>query len=763
MNLNVSLGIRRIIKTLVVVIMSISYVNTYAQSTGINWQRLLNRSDMVFDTLTTKWDEGAFVGNGLLGTMVYMKDDNALRFEIGRTDVVDHREGINELFGKCRLPIGYFVLRPNGRIVSNTARVDLWNAEIRGHITTTKGSIQWRALTFSQTNIILVEAQYTGDEKSFSWAWVPEESVSSRLSFQKQSAPPGYKANPAGALHTKGNNGISYYNQPMLAGGSYTTAWQSAVAPNKKTFLISVGYALQNGLSDSEAFAAIKKAAAQKQDALLNAHRNWWHQYYRQSFITMPDALLESFYWIQQYKIASASRKNKPLIDLMGPWFYPTPWPAYWWNLNIQLTYSSLYTANHLAIASVLPAVINKNVNNLINNAPEKYRYNALALGRAGGIGMNAPITVTTDTLTKNNPPAELELGDATWVLYYYWLQYRYSMDKHVLAGLYPILKRSINYYLDVLQKEADGKYHLPYTSSPEYPGGTTRDCNYDLSLLRWGCQTLIQANSLLGENDPLKAKWQDVLQNLTDYPTNANGLMIGRDVPFSISHRHFSHMLMIYPLHVMNWEQPGSRELIEKSLKHWHSMPAAMQGYSFTGGASIYATMHRGNEARDYLHTLITKFVKPNTMYVESGPVIETPLAAVASIQELYIQSWGNKVRVFPAMPDDWADAAFKNLRTEGAFLVSAVRKNKITQWVSIKAGADGICNIDPNIPGLVKLKSARPIKLVNKGEGLYQIAMKKGETVVLYADAAALKQKITETKTDTKAMNPFGKKSKN
>lgn len=733
-------------------------MGAYAQK-AINWPQFLQRSDMVFDTLTTRWEEGAFVGNGLLGAMVFMKDSNALRFEIGRTDVVDHRkEKISELIGKCRLPIGHFVLRPLGKILNNTVRVDLWNAEMRGQINTTKGNIKWRALTLSQTNVIVVETEPSVGESGFSWDWISEESVSSRISFPKQVAPPGYKANPQGTLTTKGE--VNCYHQPMIAGGSYTTAWRSSATAGKKSFYISVGYSQQDGLSDTEAVNNIAKASAQSTISLIDIHREWWHQYYQQSFITMPDAVLESFYWIQMYKLASASRKDKPLIDLMGPWFNPTPWPVYWWNLNTQLTYSPLYAANHLDIASVLPATINKNVNNLINNVPEQYRYNALGLGRASGIEMNATLAVTTDTAAKSKPAGELELGDATWLLYYNWLQYRYSMDKQVLVQLFPLLKRSINYYLDILQKGNDGKYHLPYTSSPEYPGGTTRDCNYDLSLLRWGCQTLLTANTLLKANDALQVKWQDVLQNLTDYPTDINGLKIGSDVAFSTSHRHFSHLLMIYPLHVISWEQPGNRQLIETSLKHWHSMPAAMQGYSFTGGASIYATMGKGNQARDYLHTLISKFVKPNTLYTESGPVIETPLSAATSIQEMYLQSWGNVIRVFPAIPNDWTDAAFEDLRAEGAFLISAVRKSGATQWVRIKAEVDGPCIIRPNITGTVKIKSAQAIKLMDKGDGTYQLNMHKGDEAILYTNEQALAILLDKVEWKGQTTNPFGKK---
>jgi len=735
----------------------------YAQQT-INWAKSLHRCDMVFDTLTTQWEEGAFTGNGLLGAMVYMKDSNALRIEIGRTDVADHRkEPMNELIGKARLPIGHFVLRPQGKILQNTARVDLWNAEIRGRITTTTGSIEWTCRTLWQTNVIWLQTKTSGNEQLYSWEWVAEQSVSTRISFPNQTAPAGYQANPPGQLKiVKSQPNTQYYHQPMIAGGSYSTAWTvKQTGIGNKNILISVGYSKNDDVSDGEALDNILQASALPNlEPLIAAHQQAWHSFYQKSYLSMPDAKLESFYWIQMYKLASASGKGKPLIDLMGPWFRATPWPAYWWNLNTQLTYSPLYTSNHLEIASVLPATINANTNNLIQNVPVAYRYNSLALGRAGGIGMNAPVTVDSDTLHKKNPMPELEMGNATWLLYYYWLQYRYSMDKKVLTTLFPLLKRSINYYLNVARKDSTGIYHLPYTASPEYPGGVTRDCNYDLSGLRWGLQTLLEADKILGAKDPLRMRWQEVLDHLVAYPTDTNGLRIGADVAFTVSHRHYSHLLMIYPYHLLNWEQPENRDLIKKSLAHWHSMPGSLQGYSFTGGASIYATMGQGGKAKDYLHTLINKFVKPNTMYLESGPVIETPLAAAASIQEMFLQSWGGKIRVFPALPDDWADATFKDLRAEGAFLISAVRKNKETKWVKIKAEADGTCIVQPNLKGIIKIKSNVAMKFIAKENNTYQINLKKGEEVILYSEESELKNKLKEVEWSNGVLNPFGKK---
>ena len=202
--------------------------------------------------------------------------------------------------------------------------------------------------------------------------------------------------------------------------------------------------------------------------------------------------------------------------------------------------------------------------------------------------------------------------------------------------------------------------------------------------------------------HDPLVTGWDWVLKNLTDYPKDENGFRIGRDVAFAQSHRHYSHLLMWHPLHILP-DTPANRLLMLTSIDHWLNFDEALQGYSFTGSSSMLAKMGDGNRARDYMETFLTRFLRPNTMYMEAGPVMETPMAAVTSINEMLLQSWGGKIRIFPAVPDAWNDASFDQLRTEGGFLVSAVREDGRTSIVRIEATVDGSANLvidgDPDV----------------------------------------------------------------
>lgn len=534
--------------------------------------------------------------------------------------------------------------------------------------------------------------------------------------------------------------------QPLKPAGGHAVAWKSVpIGKNRSVVFSSVGFAKDESQAIAEAVNAVKKAEATGLAELLKSHQAWWHAFWPEGFVSIPDTRLESFYYIQMYKMASATRPGRPAIDLMGPWFRTTPWAKIWWNLNIQLSYWPQLTGNRLALGESLLELLDNNAATLAKNAGE-FQSDSAGIGRtstydcAGAVGD--------------------ELCNLPWAVHNYWLHYRYTMDEAMLRErIFPLLKRTTNYYLHLLKDGPDGKLHISRGLSPEYPDQPkpNPDCTIDLSLLRWGLQTLLATNERFKLADPDAAKWKDTLARLTPYPQDKNGLMISPSVPFAKSHRHYSHLLMIYPLYIMTPEQPENRELVVKSLKHWMSMPSALEGYSYTGASSISSLLGEGDESLRYLNKLLDSKVQPNTLYVEAGPCIETPLSAAASLNDMLLSSWGDCIRVFPGAPSTWRDMAFHNLRTEGAFLVSASRKGGKTQWIRIKSLAGEPCRIRPSIEGTIK--STVPIKPAD--DGTYELKLPKGSEAYLYPSGEMPDMHISPVKADPKRANYYGLQS--
>ncbi|HEY3464756.1 MAG TPA: Tat pathway signal sequence domain protein [Amycolatopsis sp.] len=684
------------------------FTPAYADTPGgddFGWAGFLSTADLVWRRLPKTWYEGPFLGNGFLGSGIYAEPgQNAIRFNVQHSQVQDHRPEFGSLFGLARLPIGYFTLEPVGPITALDWRLDLWNAELTGTITTTAGSMSLRAVVHTRRSLLAVEIRPSEGERGFRWVFHPAVAVSPRADPVWNKPPPaGYTANPPVRLGDSGDAHLAV--QPLLAGGEHVTAWREVTRGGARTLYTSVAWSHPEKTSVARALGTVRRA--QPFAALTQDHRRWWHDYYRASFLSIPDTRLQSFYWIQLYKVASAARREAPVMATSGPWLENTPWPATWWNLNVQLEYWLIHGSNHLELDAVSHA-LGKYRANLTSQVAQPYQADSAGIPRTTDMTLLNGVSNATSGFPVGIPGRDTptpEVGNLTWALHNVWLSYRHTMDRNLLSGtLFPLLRRAINYYLHFLAPGADGRLHLPPTFSPEY-GVNAPDCTYDLSLIRWGCKTLLRT----APGDPLAPKWRDVLANLVDYPADANGYMIGAGVPFAKSHRHYSHLLQIYPLYDVTWEQPEHRRIIETSLNHWVGFEGALQGYTFTGAASISAQMLRGEQAAFYLGELQRRFIQPNTMYKESGPVIETPLSAAKSLQDMLVQSWGGVLRLFPAVPAAWGDIALRDFRTEGAFLLSASRSGGVTRWLKVHSEAGAPCVLRPGIDGDLAVTDAR------------------------------------------------------
>jgi len=362
----------------------------------------------------------------------------------------------------------------------------------------------------------------------------------------------------------------------------------------------------------------------------------------------------------------------------------------------VQLTYWPLYTAGRFDVASTL-------VDYVATMLPQLYVNAGAYGGDSAALSVAAPYDGSESGVTVTPQHGGGIVGDLVWTCHNLYLHASHTANDTLLTGLVlPLLRRSVNLYLHIMWRDGDGAIHLPVTDSPEYPyptpPGPSNDTNYDLALFKWGAVTL--AAHL--PNDTQAAVWRDVVANLTAFPTDDAGLRVAAGVPFTIPHRHFSHLFAVYPLHLVTYEDAdggdaASRALIATSLDHWNGLTCSgvngscPNGFTFDGSASISAAM--GGDRAAAAAANLTRFmtsglVRASTMYAEGNqPCIESPLAAANSLQELLLQSWGGRIRVFPAVPPAWPAAVFANLSAAGGFAVTAVRNASVTSWFAISA----------------------------------------------------------------------------
>jgi hypothetical protein len=379
--------------------------------------------------------------------------------------------------------------------------------------------------------------------------------------------------------------------------------------------------------------------------------------------------------------------------------------------------------------------LLERRKDDLIKNVPPAFQDECAALGNPVGYDdLEATVFLTNDRNSKN----KMTLIALPWLMQEYYIHYRMKMDDNLLRNsVYPLMRKAFAVYARTLYKGDDGKYHLPLSYSDEY--GEDVDVNMNLALARWGFGTLIDCAKRLKIEEPMLPRWKDLLENMTPYPVDERGLKIGKNLSFDRPHRHYSHLFSIFPLYETNIEnRPEFIPVMKTSLRNFTDLAGDSCMFKFTGAASLWAALGDGNEALKWLNRSI-QYVKKgptfthNGFYSENGwPTFESPVSACRAALDMYIQSWGNKIRIFPAIPDAWKDACFSNLRAEGGFLISAKRTNGKTVFISITSEAGEPCVIKTDLENLI-VSNGKVLKINKLSAQEYYIEIKKGETITL------------------------------
>ncbi|MGE9269246.1 MAG: glycosyl hydrolase family 95 catalytic domain-containing protein, partial [Verrucomicrobiales bacterium] len=543
-------------------------IPAFARLTSVHWPSFIAQHDMHFDTLPSQWTEAPHFGNAMVGSMLY-QHGNTIRLQVFRADVHDHRDDTWGWpgYSRPRFPIGHFTLTPVGKILNGKWRKDLWNAELTGTITTDQGRIVIRHFTHAMDMAIVTELTPTYGERACTWSWHPAEARTTREGHPTERAQIAafakkygahytntlklWKPNPAGRLEKQGDHSI--WIQDLLAGGQYATAWCEVQNGESRIHLTTISNSYPSSTAATIARADLSRLSSLQlfeRETWIQNHRDWWHNYYRCSFLTIPDKSLESLYWQSIYRYGSTSRTGRQFIDTPGLWFQGGPWPYTTTNWNIQAAHWGISAANRLEQGMELMHRLHRHRDKLIQAVrPVQWQKDSAYLAHE----------VASDMAGHREQDMRyfMEVGNLPWALHNCWSMYRHSMDEDMLREkLYPLLRRSINLYLHLVEEGADGKLHLPPTYSPET--GTWKDCNFDLALFKWGCLTLLKASDRLDIDDPLIPAWKDVANQLVNFPTDEHGFRLGSNQTSSPDHRHLSNLLMIYPLYLVNIEQEG-------------------------------------------------------------------------------------------------------------------------------------------------------------------------------------------------------------
>lgn len=718
------------------------------------------KHNLHFEKLAKVWDEALPLGNGTVGALIWEREGK-LRFSLDRADIWDmrpmaglHREEFSykwvqeQVRKKDYKPVQQYFDAPYDRepapskIPAGALEFDLpadWKVKRADVLlASATGEVEWENGVLLKTFVHATEPvgwfrfENVKSEMSpkivaprYSGAVTEGGPVNSlvgddlaRLGYKQGTITPG-----AGSItyRQEGWGGFSYevaVRWKPIQNGVVEGVWSVSSRYPKAAAKPAATVLTQNALKQTYATAAV-------------SHQAWWNRFWGMSSVSVPDPLIEKQWYLEQYKFGSAARRGAPPISLQAVWTADNgripPWKGdYHHDLNTQLSYWPAYSGNHLEEALGYLDHLDENKENYL-------RYTKMYFGVDG---LAVPGVTTLDG-TEMGGWIQYSLSPTVsgWLAHHYYLQWRYGMDKAFLkARAYPWFKQACALFENITVKNERGERHLPISSSPEirdnrleawFPETT----NYDLAIIRFTFKAGIELADALADKQQAE-KWRKLLAEFPDFAqTEKNELMFARTLPYNESHRHFSHAMAIHPLGLIKWEDG---EQAQKSITNTIALldkvgPDWWCGYSYSWLANLKARAKDGAGARDALATFAKAFCLPNSFHANGDQTksglskftyrpftLEGNFAFASGLQEMMLQSYAGAIEIMPALPADWKDAAFSNLRAEGAVLVSAKKQEGKIVRVSLVAEKAGEFSIKLPSAGLkiTMTKGVRKVK---------------------------------------------------
>ena len=475
----------------------------------------------------------------------------------------------------------------------------------------------------------------------------------------------------------------------------------------------SVASSFEGGDPHAIARDRAERALSKGFDGMYATHQQWWRNYWRQSSVRLPNEIIERQWYLEQYKFGAASRRGAPPISLQAVWTADDgklpPWKGdYHHDLNTQLSYWPCYSGNHLEEGLAYLDWLWKTRETAFDWTRTFFRLP----------GLNVPMTADLNGRQIGGWRQYTHSATTSaWLAQHFYLHWRYSADREFLRQrAYPYLHDTCE-FIDAFtaNKGPDGKRTHPLSASPEIndnrPGAWFSSVtNYDLALERWALGAAAELADEVGAASDA-ARWRKVLSELPAFSLGEDGrLLVAKGVPLPQSHRHFSHLMAIHPLGLIDpSDGDEARKIIASSLAELDRLGSdAWCGYSFAWLANLAARARDGEKAAKALEIFSTAFTLRNSFHCngdQSGKgyskftyrpfTLEGNFAAAAGVQEMLLQSHRGVIVLFPAVPASWKDVAFTSLRAQGAFLVSAQRTGGVVSRVEIVADQGGRCRL--------------------------------------------------------------------
>ena len=475
-----------------------------------------------------------------------------------------------------------------------------------------------------------------------------------------------------------------------VVSGDATDGGAFTVSPGKDVLIVAAAASLLES-KDFRAMAETRAAQFKATDltAIHTAHEAWWRHFWDRSFIEIPDKTLEQRYRLSHYAMACASRLADFPPDLYGWETTDSPkWGGgYFLNYNFYAPFYGLYAGNHIeqadpCIGAILDAT---ELGKLYSKGPEAGIEGGILLpvsiGAKGSVSCAATWHQKSDSSYCCVPIA------SRWYATY---------DLAFARKAYPFV-RDVAYFWEKWLKFENGRYVDRNDATQEICSWDSNPCGEDnpihtLALIRQVMGLAIDMSAELGVDADRRAKWADIRDRMSDYPTCTVGdLPLRAAASTSLAPKKCStcrssatakqevRLGRTATPWVSSTSSPATASASTASRSCWPAR-ATRCACSIAGSTSTAATAFIPPPCG----WAMIRWTSSSTCAIGWRPRPPTACGATirtwmeqfsvvsCTLQEMLLQSYDGTLRLFPCWPGD-QDARFGTLRARGAFLVSA------------------------------------------------------------------------------------------
>ena len=460
-------------------------------------------------------------------------------------------------------------------------------------------------------------------------------------------------------------------------------------------------------------------------------------------------ALAALVFQFGRYLLISSSRPGTQPANLQGIWNKDQNpmWDSkYTTNINTEMNYWPAEVGNLSECADPLFRMIGELTDQGDQVAREHY-------GARGWV-FHQNTDIWRVAAPMDGPSWGTFTTGGAWLCTHLWEHFLFTGDKEFLRTYYPVMKGSVEFFLDFLVPHPKYGWLVtnPSTSPENFPAvpgqapffdeittfkTTTSICagsTIDMQILNDLFAYVAKAADVLGVDREFKARALTAKARLAP-------MRIGRKRNLQEwiedwdetekSHRHISGLWGLFPGHQISARLTPALAEGSKAVLEQRGLPG--NGWSSAWKAGCWARLGNGAKAMENFSYAMRKYTTQSLFSICSGAMqVDGSFGMAAAVAELILQSHEEELSFLPALPESWKDGEVRGLCARGGFEVGL-------RWTAGRLGQATILSKNGNICRVrtteaLKVMSERKAVRVSKPEkDVWEFKTAPGKTYTL------------------------------